>query len=59
MESNESGMIVRNGKVEKEVQDALTVLSEGQKQRIIGFATCLLYLQAKEQREEQYHYHGD
>lgn len=59
MEANESGMIVRNGKVEKEIREALAVLSEAQKQRIIGFATCLLYLQSKEKIGESYHYQND
>ena len=59
LEANESGAIVRNGNVEKEIKEALTVLSEAQKQRIIGFATCLLHLQAKEKIGEPYHYQND
>ena len=57
MEKNENFMMSDESTWEKEVREVLPFLSVAQKERIIGFATCLLLLQEKERAGEGYLYH--
>lgn len=57
MEKNENFMMPDESTWEKEVREVLPFLSVAQKERIIGFATCLLLLQEKEQTGEVCRYH--
>lgn len=57
MEKGENIMMPDENTGEREVRKVLPFLSVAQKERIIGFATCLLLLQKKEQTGEVYRYH--
>lgn len=57
MEKNENFMMPDENTGEREVRKVLPFLSVAQKERIIGFATCLLLLQEKEQTGEVCRYH--
>ena len=60
VELNKNSMTMEEEKtVEREVWEALAFLSAAQKQRVIGFATCLRYLQDKEYTGECYRYHNN
>ncbi|MBO6290693.1 MAG: hypothetical protein J6N51_00310 [Selenomonas sp.] len=57
MEKSEILMMLEENTGEKEVREVLPFLSVAQKERIIGFATCLFLLQEKERAGEGYLYH--
>ena len=60
METNENSRKVSEEKaVEREVWEALAFLTAAQKQRVIGFAACLLHLQDKEYPGENFRYQNN